>query len=104
MKIWNTHVIRPSKNQNVPSGRPIVLYTLPLLFGADDHIQNVRADHVEACLEEIEERTYPCDECIFQLCLLYTNDNQLNMEDDPYVRCDLYIFLRNTILHDLHIQ
>ncbi|OWF56044.1 hypothetical protein KP79_PYT20971 [Mizuhopecten yessoensis] len=30
--VWNTHTIRPSKNQNVPHGRPAVLFSMPEVF------------------------------------------------------------------------
>ncbi|KAL3885446.1 hypothetical protein ACJMK2_025632 [Sinanodonta woodiana] len=38
--VWNTNCIRLSKNQNVPSGRPCVLYTMPLLYGTQDYATN----------------------------------------------------------------
>ncbi|CAB1433775.1 unnamed protein product [Pleuronectes platessa] len=37
-QVWNAHTIRPSKNTNVPSGRPNVMYALPQLYGTRDFL------------------------------------------------------------------
>ena len=103
MKVWNTHLIRRTKNQNVPNGRPIVLHSLPALFGTEDQLQNIRPEYVDACKEEITERIYPCDEDIYHLCQLYMNENNLHLDEDPYICCDLYITLRNILLQDLRV-
>ncbi|KAJ4922985.1 hypothetical protein JOQ06_021686 [Pogonophryne albipinna] len=34
--VWNTHRIRPTKNCNVPSGIPDVMYAVPQLWGSED--------------------------------------------------------------------
>lgn len=40
-KHWNTHVIRPSTNEDSPSGRPDTLYFIPKVTGTVNYIVNV---------------------------------------------------------------
>ncbi|KAF5887205.1 uncharacterized protein DAT39_022327 [Clarias magur] len=35
---WNSHLIRPSRNQRVPHGRPEVMYFLPELYNTQDYL------------------------------------------------------------------
>ncbi|KAF7709824.1 hypothetical protein HF521_016674 [Silurus meridionalis] len=37
--LWNCHRIRPSRNAVSPSGRPLMMYTLPRLFGTTDYLK-----------------------------------------------------------------
>ncbi|KAI4800026.1 hypothetical protein KUCAC02_016563 [Chaenocephalus aceratus] len=39
--VWDSHVIRPSKNDRVPSGRPKVMYMFPELYTTEDCISPV---------------------------------------------------------------
>lgn len=32
VRVWDAHTIRPSRNPNVPSGQPNVMYSLPELY------------------------------------------------------------------------
>ncbi|KAJ8290578.1 hypothetical protein GJAV_G00014810 [Gymnothorax javanicus] len=36
--VWNTHRIRPSRNPNLPSGIPNIMFSAAHLWGVDDHI------------------------------------------------------------------
>ncbi|CAL8290549.1 unnamed protein product, partial [Arctogadus glacialis] len=40
-QVWNTHTIRPSKNLNVPRGRPNVMFALPELYGTRDFLSPI---------------------------------------------------------------
>ncbi|XP_013378745.2 uncharacterized protein LOC106150459 [Lingula anatina] len=70
--VWNCHRIRRTKNQNVPNGRPIVLFSMPELYGRRDYLRPVNQGHIEACFTECSFRDgLPCDEELFELFNIY---------------------------------
>ncbi|KAL3868611.1 hypothetical protein ACJMK2_041407 [Sinanodonta woodiana] len=83
--VWNTHCIRPSKNQNVPSGRPCVLYTMPLLYGTQDYATNPSEP-------ELQE--------LFQILM---EENNLEIMRSPEVALNTYKSLRRLALQALYI-
>ncbi|KAF5901175.1 uncharacterized protein DAT39_009149 [Clarias magur] len=38
VRVWHAHTIRPSRNSNVPSGQPNVMYSLPELYETKDFL------------------------------------------------------------------
>ena len=95
---WNAHVIRPSRNLNVPSGRPNVMYAVPELYQATDHLCPVEESHTEACATECTFRQpITCDPDVYQLCNILMAESQLNVPGDPYQALNLYMHLREAI-------
>lgn len=87
-----------------PSGRPILMYTIPHLFGGQDHLKEVSRGAVEACKEECQQRgPHPCDETVFNMCCLIMTENFLHSPTTPDEAIELYLFLRACILKDLEI-
>ena len=73
---WNFHRICPSKNQNGPSGRPAVMYTVPSIYETRSHLQQVDRIHIQLCQDECQYRdNYPCDEDIFELSTIIMEEN-----------------------------
>ncbi|RVE55502.1 hypothetical protein OJAV_G00235640 [Oryzias javanicus] len=73
--LWNTHIIRRSRNAVAPSGRPILMYTIPHLFGGRDHLKEVPQEAVEICKRECLQRgPFTCDETVFSLCCLIVRE------------------------------
>ncbi|XP_063076248.1 uncharacterized protein LOC134466278 isoform X1 [Engraulis encrasicolus] len=104
-QLWNTHVVRKSRNAVAPSGRPILMYTLPHLFGGQDYLKQVPQEAVEACKEECQQRgPCPCDETVFDMCCLIMAENFLHSPTTADEAIELYLFLRACILKDLGIQ
>ena len=100
--IWNTHRIRPSRNQIVPSGRPVIMFGHPEVFGTHDLTHHVSAIDVEVCKMDCTfKREYPCDEDIFELCCIEMYENNWTEPIDPYEASDLYKELRTAIRNDL---
>ncbi|KAL3879037.1 hypothetical protein ACJMK2_031351 [Sinanodonta woodiana] len=89
--VWNTHCIRPSKNQNVPSGRPCVLYTMPLLYGTQDYATNVDPDTIIPSDPELQE--------LFQILM---EENNLEIMKSPEDALNTYISLRRLALQALY--
>lgn len=48
---WNTHKLRPRPAQYVHGGRPVLMYTVPSLYDAQDKLKPVDADEVALCKE-----------------------------------------------------
>ncbi|XP_019737807.1 uncharacterized protein LOC109523234 isoform X1 [Hippocampus comes] len=93
--VWNSHLIRPSKNMNVPSGRPNVMYTLPELYGTRDFLSPVDDEQVQLCKSQCVFRlTMPCDPDVFALCAFLMSRSDLMPPKDPYQAVNLYLHLR----------
>ena len=102
VRIWNSHRIRPSKNQNCPSGRPFLLYTLPSIHNTHTYIQPVEEDYINVCREECTFRSkFPCDKDIFNLCLIYMEENDWLPPSDIDEAAVLYQQLREKCLAEL---
>ena len=68
--VWDQHLIRPSKNERVPHGRPNIMYNLPELYGSTECRLTVSSGDLDAQ----EQYTYctfrkciPCDRDMFEL-------------------------------------
>ncbi|KAM7382146.1 hypothetical protein PAMA_012828 [Pampus argenteus] len=93
--LWNTHRIRPCRNAVSPGGRPVMMYTLPQLFGAREYLKEVSQQKIEACREECVRRgPYPCDDTVFDICCLAMAENSLHPPTSPEEAIELYMFLR----------
>uniref|UniRef100_A0A096M6N5 Integrase core domain-containing protein n=1 Tax=Poecilia formosa TaxID=48698 RepID=A0A096M6N5_POEFO len=100
--LWNTHIIRHSRNTVAPSGRPVLMYTIPHLFGGQQYLVEVSQEAVDACKEECRQRgAYPCDETVFSLCCHIMSENFLLAPSTADEAIELYKFLRTYIrLHN----
>nr|XP_046264635.1 uncharacterized protein LOC124069481 [Scatophagus argus] len=66
--VWDSHVIRPSKNDRVPSGRPRIMYMFPELYTTHDCISPVESAEVQLCRNDCTFRpAVPCDTDIYNL-------------------------------------
>ncbi|KAL3887956.1 hypothetical protein ACJMK2_000341 [Sinanodonta woodiana] len=90
--VWNVHHIRPTKNQNSPNGRPVVMYKLPMIYGTRSYLQSVDEDKIEVCRDECVFRDeHPCDRDKNR----WTSPT--NIDDAMQLYCDI----RNMLLVDL---
>ncbi|MGH0128997.1 UNVERIFIED_CONTAM: hypothetical protein FKN15_037098 [Acipenser sinensis] len=102
VNLWNSHRIRPSKNHNVPSGRPVVMYTCKELYGAQDYLCSVTDVEVNACLEESTPKgPFTCDETVFELYSLLMEEEDQQKPHCAEEAALLYHFLREKILEGL---
>ena len=100
VEIWNTHRIRPYRNQASPSGRPTIMYNFPHLHRAQNHLCRVTDEQVAVCQSECTTKTdFPCDETVFELCCIIMEEAnyEIHAEQDTNEKVQLYIFLRNAI-------
>ncbi|MGH0135050.1 UNVERIFIED_CONTAM: hypothetical protein FKN15_056488 [Acipenser sinensis] len=89
--IWNTHPIRAQRNRTTPHGRPLIMYTLPHLYGVADHLCPSSRDDILNCEEEcLTRRNYPCDKTVFELCSLLMVERGLDPPGDIDQATHLY--------------
>jgi len=101
--VWNSHRIRPSRNDAVPAGRPLVMYSLPSVYGARDYIQPVDPETVRLCREECSfiSADVSCDADVHALCSLYMTRHNWVMPVDHLLGAELYLNLRTCFYQDL---
>lgn len=94
-QLWNCHRIRPSRNAVSPSGRPLLMHSIPQLFGSTDHLKAVHPQQVQLCREECLPRgPFPCEETVFDICCLIMSENHLHPPTTAEEVMELYLFLR----------
>eukprot|EP00105_Crassostrea_gigas_P025855 XP_011446570.1 PREDICTED: uncharacterized protein LOC105341643 [Crassostrea gigas] len=101
--IWNSHRIRPSKNENVPHGRPTVMFSMPEIFHTKNFLKTVDQRDVNICMSECVFRgRSTCDPEMFELLLIYMTENNLSPPTTAREGLKLYEKLRTSVLNDLH--
>ncbi|KAM9735041.1 uncharacterized protein ACNS7B_014401 [Menidia menidia] len=94
--VWNAHRIRPSKNTNVPSGIPDVMYMAPHLWGAEDCLVPLTED-LTTCKDSCTfVSSVPCDVDVFDLCTIIMEESSLEFPSTMSQALDLYFHLRDT--------
>ncbi len=95
LETWNSHRIRQVHNSRSPSGRPLVLYSLPGLYGTHDYICHVSDEDMELCKQECTFRKpLPCDADVFEMCSCIMNENDLDYTTSTDEALDLYLTFR----------
>ncbi|XP_077862696.1 uncharacterized protein LOC144344733 [Saccoglossus kowalevskii] len=94
-RIWNSHRIRSSRNQTAPSGRPLMMYSVPELYETSHQIRDVDVEEICVCEGECTPKSeYPCDETIFELSCIIMEENGWFKPSDPFAAAQLYTSLR----------
>lgn len=104
VSVWNTLQIRPTKNVNVPAGKPRILYCLPELNGTKDY--SVEADqHVlQICRNQcLFDRNIPNDSDMHALINILMEENGLILPESVEEAQDLYVTLRLMANQEVHI-
>lgn len=79
------------------------MYTIPHLFGGQDHLKEVSQEAAEACKQECQQRgPYLCDEIVFRLCCFIMAENYLHPPSTADEAIELYLFLRTCILKNIN--
>ncbi|XP_069108919.1 uncharacterized protein [Argopecten irradians] len=96
--VWNSHHIRPSRNDQVPHGRPNSMYYTPNLWGSSDKLCQVADEDINLCTEEVTFRTaIPCDEDVYRLCIEIMRKGHIDPVDEVVSARSLYLHLRQEI-------
>lgn len=97
-EVWDTHNIAPSRNVNLPHGKPNIMYYVPELYGCEDYLVSAADDEVALCKNDSTFRkSLPCDEDVFNLCCIIMNEQHLNVPCDAVSALDLYFELRQAV-------
>lgn len=101
--VWNTHRIRATAGSRGPAGRPIMLFTIPEVYGAAECCCIIDENDLDACIDECHfvDSELPCSEEIFNLAKLYMEENNWIDGHDAYSAANLYVQLRNAIIADI---
>ncbi|XP_033101304.1 uncharacterized protein LOC117104552 [Anneissia japonica] len=100
VSVWNCHNIRRSKNENVPDGRPVVMYTMPLLYETRDYLIATEQTDIDACCNACTFREgIPCDPEMYELLEILKVHHGLESPADVHQALDLYHTLRPIVLH-----
>lgn len=101
-EIWKTHIIQSKIGVNETGRRPFLMYTIPQMYGAENHLCSVDEAEVAICAEETVQKKSTCaDDTIFELCSLFMEDNNLSKPSDSNEAKSLYIHLRRLIRTEL---
>jgi hypothetical protein len=96
-RLWNKHCIRPSRNQEVPAGRPDVSFVLPEMQGHRDLKVNVNLDELDMAVELCcsEKPKLDCSVEFLQLAQIIMTEQIIDMPVSPEDARNLY----HTVLH-----
>ncbi len=95
---WNTHRIRPTKNQNVPNGRPDAMYRMPHLFDAFDNLCPITNDDFDKSMQYVNATKTNPDEIMFLVCDLIMNKYGWIKPSSVADMCELYSVMREEVL------
>ncbi|XP_029977959.1 uncharacterized protein LOC115410444 [Sphaeramia orbicularis] len=100
VRTWNSHRIRMRPGYGMFGGRPVLMYTVPQLYGGEDKLQPVIPEETMICKEECTPKgQYPCDETVFELCTLLMEEHGWDAPVNAPTTAELYLRLRSEI-HD----
>lgn len=86
-------MLMPSKNTNVPSGIPDVMYMAPHLWDAEDCLVHLTED-LTTCKDSCTFLcSVPCD--VFDLCTIIMEESSLEFPSTMSQALDLYFHLRD---------
>jgi len=75
------------------------MYTAPELYQTNDFLCVVDDVKLRACEKEcVRESPYPCDETVFEICMIIMLENNWIYPTDAVQACELYLDLRHELL------
>jgi hypothetical protein len=81
------------------------MYTSPELYGTQDFLCSADAPKVELCEQEcLKKSVIPCDEAVFDACVMLMLRDNLNFPNDAAEAIELYLHLRGEIHQELGID
>ena len=93
-----------TSNSTSPAGRPLRSYYLPELYAASRYLFEVNAEQIAVCKNESKFRDdVSCDTDIYQLCMLYMNEESWDEPDNIEDALLLYRNLRRSFHADLFV-
>ncbi|XP_048752256.1 uncharacterized protein LOC125663877 [Ostrea edulis] len=102
--VWNTHRIRPTKNGNVPAGKPCILYCIPELEGTKNYSLQVDQHVLQICRNEcLFHKNTPNDSDMHEFIKLLMEENTLTSPETVEEAYDLYVTLHHMANREIHI-
>ncbi|XP_071963513.1 uncharacterized protein [Antedon mediterranea] len=101
-ELWDTHLIRRSKQDHVTNGCPLVMFQLPQVYHSRDHIKQVDQRRIDLCKESSKFKDqYPCDRDLFEYCLNAIIFNEWEIPTTPEGSMLFYINLRDCVRREI---
>lgn len=100
--VWNAHRVRPSKNLNVPSGIPNVMYMAPHLWAVEECLVPHTEDLTTCKSSCTFLSSVACDEDVFDLCTIIMKESALEFPSTMSQAFDLYFQLRDMVRVQLY--
>ncbi|XP_034552285.1 uncharacterized protein LOC117821856 [Notolabrus celidotus] len=101
VRMWNRHRIRPGGNgRDLYHGKPFLMFHMPQLYQAQDHLQPVDYDRLNVMLEEdvcLWKTDIVCDPDLHELCVLIMEEHNLEAGHNAAEATRLYRQLRPLI-------
>ena len=76
--LWNSHRIRQSRSSVAPSGKPLMMYNLPHLYGTTNQLCAIDERTVQEVQVLCSYKCIPCDETVFELCNILMEEQTIN--------------------------
>ncbi|XP_061194505.1 uncharacterized protein LOC133202665 [Saccostrea echinata] len=103
VSVWNTHRIRPTRNGNVPAGKPCILYCLPELEGTRDYSIPLDQHVLEICRNECSfNKNTPSDPDMHEFFKILMEENYIASPNCLEDACNLYVTLRNLANREIY--
>ncbi|KAK3088617.1 hypothetical protein FSP39_021324 [Pinctada imbricata] len=99
--IWNTHRLQSNDNRVGGGKRPILLYSLPHLYGLNNHICQVEETEVDICAEETTPKPSCGDNTASELCEILMEKYHMSEPTSATEAKELYMRLRQMIRSEL---
>ena len=102
-RMWDCHRMQRHRNMIAPCGKPIIMYTSPELYNAEDKLVAVDALDVEVCIDQcLFKRWQPCrNSSVFEFCCHLMVENHLEFPSNAREGIILYSTLRELIYNEL---
>ena len=96
--VWNSHKLQTQRNQTGPTGRPMIMYTMPQMYNTRNYEQQVDADDLGHCRDRCTfRRSTTCDQAVYTLCEFLIADYVIELPVNAEEGCELYLFLRKEV-------
>ena len=80
---WKNHSIASKDATLRGANRPLMMYTLPELYNAEDRLCLVDEDEIVMCEEEtVRKPEFPYDETVKEICYILLEENNMAFPKD----------------------
>ena len=94
---WNNYAIRVSTFGESPGGKPEILYHMPHILGASDHICSVNSDLLVEIETDVCHQPKLCNTYFQEFAAQVLRDLSISQPQDPHEASHLFFVLTNIV-------